>query len=307
MIGCRCATCRSTDPRDRRSRPSIYIELADGTRVLVDTTPDLRAQALAYDIAASTPSSSRTATPTTSWASTRCAGSTCCRTAAIPCYGDARTMQRDCGGRSRTSSSPPSQGGGVPQIHAVPGRRAVLRSGRQEVVPVPVLHGTRTILGYRLGDFAYLTDCSGIPDASWPLLEGARHAGARRAAPPAAPDALHRGRGAGRRRAARRRAARYFTHICHDLPHAATSAALPAGVELAYDGLTWIGGHELECWLRAPGSIAFARPWNPSLSPIHAMIVTWTSSDYPDDPRPAGVARSRCWRSATSTACTAAT
>src|SRR6186997_1355024 len=46
MIGCECAVCRSDDPRDKRSRPSIYLECDDGLRVLVDTTPDLRAQAL---------------------------------------------------------------------------------------------------------------------------------------------------------------------------------------------------------------------------------------------------------------------
>ena len=44
--------------------------------------------------------------------------------------------------------------------------------GRQEVVPVRVMHGERPILGFRLGGFAYLTDCSHIPDESWPLLEG---------------------------------------------------------------------------------------------------------------------------------------
>ena len=50
MIGCDCAVCRSSDPRDQRTRPSVYLELNDGLRVLVDTTPDLRSQALRHDI-----------------------------------------------------------------------------------------------------------------------------------------------------------------------------------------------------------------------------------------------------------------
>jgi phosphoribosyl 1,2-cyclic phosphate phosphodiesterase len=50
MIGCRCGTCTSTDPRDNRSRASILIRTADGSSVLVDTTPDLRSQALAHDV-----------------------------------------------------------------------------------------------------------------------------------------------------------------------------------------------------------------------------------------------------------------
>src|SRR5690606_11355771 len=44
MIGCDCIVCRSTDPKDNRLRPSIYVIGDDGTRVLIDTTPDLRQQ-----------------------------------------------------------------------------------------------------------------------------------------------------------------------------------------------------------------------------------------------------------------------
>ena len=50
MIGCECRTCRSTDPRDRRLRPSIFVQADDGTAVLVDAGPDLREQALAHRI-----------------------------------------------------------------------------------------------------------------------------------------------------------------------------------------------------------------------------------------------------------------
>src|SRR5687768_10834435 len=50
MIGCACAVCRSSDPRDKRLRPSIYVDVAGFARILVDTTPDLRQQALTYGI-----------------------------------------------------------------------------------------------------------------------------------------------------------------------------------------------------------------------------------------------------------------
>src|SRR5215210_3722536 len=50
MIACDCMTCRSADPRDKRLRPSIYVELPDGTAILVDAGPDLRQQALRHDI-----------------------------------------------------------------------------------------------------------------------------------------------------------------------------------------------------------------------------------------------------------------
>jgi phosphoribosyl 1,2-cyclic phosphate phosphodiesterase len=104
------------------------------------------------------------------------------------------------------------------------------------VQPVPIVHGARTILGFRVGGFAYLTDCSGIPDETWPLLEGldVLVLGALRHRPHpthfTVAEAVHA--------AARIGAARtYFTHMCHDLPHAETCRALPASVDLAYDGL----------------------------------------------------------------------
>ena len=234
MIGCRCDVCRSTDPRDRRSRPSIYLTLSDGTRLLVDTTPDLRAQALACDL-----------DRVDAILFTHCHADhvmgldevrrfNVLQNASVPCYGDAPTMAE----LRRTFAyifEAADEGGGIPKItlHPVDGPFAI---GAHTIVPVPVLHGRRPILGYRLGGFAYLTDCSAIPDQSWPLLEGLdtlvidalRHR----------PHPSHftvAGALAVIERAAPRRA--LLTHICHDLPHGATGATLPAGVEMAYDGL----------------------------------------------------------------------
>ena len=102
---------------------------------------------------------------------------------------------------------------------------------------MPLLHGRRPILGFRIGSFAYLTDCSRIPDESWPLLDGVRTLVLDALRDRPHPTHFSVARGA-RGRSARIGAERaYFTHICHDLPHAATCARLPAGVELAYDGL----------------------------------------------------------------------
>jgi phosphoribosyl 1,2-cyclic phosphate phosphodiesterase len=108
--------------------------------------------------------------------------------------------------------------------------------GGVEIVPVPLFHGRLPVLGFRIGSFAYLTDCNRIPDESWPLLDGVGTVilDALRYRPHSthfsvdqAVDVVAR-LGAGRA---------YFTHICHDLGHVEASARLPAGVELAYDGL----------------------------------------------------------------------
>ena len=102
--------------------------------------------------------------------------------------------------------------------------------------PVPLLHGTHPILGFRLGAFAYLTDCSEIPDLSWPLLEGLdvlvldalRHR----------PHSTHFTLAEAVETAERVDAGQtYFTHMCHDLPHEETCAGLPERMTLAHDGL----------------------------------------------------------------------
>jgi phosphoribosyl 1,2-cyclic phosphate phosphodiesterase len=110
--------------------------------------------------------------------------------------------------------------------------------GDANITPVPLQHGSRQIFGYRIGSFAYLTDCSAIPDSSWPLLKGVRTVvlDALRERPHPTHMSLDEALAAVVRLEPERA---WFTHMCHDLPHAATCARLPAGVELAYDGLTF--------------------------------------------------------------------
>ena len=153
----------------------------------------------------------------------------------IACFADAPTLD----GLKRMFAyvfEPPAQkGGGVPQL--APFRIVGPFSlGGVEIVPVPLFHGRLPVLGFRIGSFAYLTDCNRIPDESWTLLDGVRtiilDALRHR------PHSTHFSVDEALDVASRLRAERtYFTHICHDLGHAATNAQLPAGVELAYDGL----------------------------------------------------------------------
>jgi len=234
MIGCRCGTCRSSDPRDRRSRPSVLFELDGGVRLLVDTTPDLRTQALAYDL-----------DRVDAILFTHCHADhvmgldevrrfNVLQRAAIPCYGDARTLKE----LRRTFAyifESDDEGGGIPRIDLRP-LDGPVSIGGEAVVPVPVWHGRREILGFRVRNFAYLTDCSGIPEASWPLLEGLDTLAidALRHRPHPTHFTVEQAVAVSARLGPRRT---WLTHICHDLPHAATNAALPAGVELAYDGL----------------------------------------------------------------------
>jgi phosphoribosyl 1,2-cyclic phosphate phosphodiesterase len=130
---------------------------------------------------------------------------------------------------------PRQQGGGIPQLtlFRIGGPFAL---GGVEVVPVPLYHGRLPVLGFRIGSFAYLTDCNHIPDESYALLEGVRTAviDALRQRSHSTHFSVAEAIAAAARIGVERA---YFTHISHDLSHAETSAQLPPGVELAYDGL----------------------------------------------------------------------
>ena len=235
MIGCRCETCRSDDPRDRRLRPSIYVQVEQGPSVLVDTATDLRQQALTHDVPRVDAILFTHSHADHVMGIDEVRRFNVMQRAAIPAYADARTGA-DLRRMFHYIFRPPAElGGGVPQIelHAVDGPFAV--QGIQ-VRPVPVFHGELPVLGFRFGRFAYLTDCNRIPDASFALLhdldllvlDALRHR----------PHPTHftvAEAVAAVARIAPRQA--LFTHICHDLPHAASEAALPAGVGLAFDGL----------------------------------------------------------------------
>jgi phosphoribosyl 1,2-cyclic phosphate phosphodiesterase len=235
MVGCTCDVCRSADPRDRRTRPSIYLDVEQGPGVLVDTATDLRQQALTWGI------TRVDAILFTHSHADHVMGLDDVRRfnvlkgGAIPAFADAAT----CGHLRRmfhyVFEPPEEQGGGVPKITLteVNGPFAI---GTLRVQPVPLLHGQRRILGFRFGSFAYLTDCSHVPDEAWPLLDqlDVLVLDALRHRPHPTHFTIAEAMAVVERLQPRQC---YFTHMCHDLPHEMTNRALPRGVELAYDGL----------------------------------------------------------------------
>jgi phosphoribosyl 1,2-cyclic phosphate phosphodiesterase len=127
------------------------------------------------------------------------------------------------------------KGGGIPKIDAHEiGAPLTVKGVR--VVPVPVWHGDMPVLGFRFGDFAYLTDCNRIEESSLELVAGVDTLviDALRDRPHVTHFSVAEALEVIARLKPRRA---YMTHMTHDLGHAATSARLPAGVELAYDGL----------------------------------------------------------------------
>jgi phosphoribosyl 1,2-cyclic phosphate phosphodiesterase len=235
MIGCPCRVCRSSDPHDRRTRPSIYVEVDEGPAVLVDASTDLREQALTLGV------TRVDAILVTHSHADHVMGMDDVRRfnvlkgGEIPLFASPATC-RELRRIFQYVFEPPSQkGGGLPQLalHEIDGPFGV---GLLRVQPVPLLHGTLPILGFRMGGFAYLTDASAIPDQAWPLLEGldVLVLNALRHRPHPTHFSLAEAVAVAERLEARQT---WFTHICHDLPHAETNRSLPAGMALAHDGL----------------------------------------------------------------------
>jgi phosphoribosyl 1,2-cyclic phosphate phosphodiesterase len=236
MIGCTCAVCRSADPRDRRTRPSIYVDVDGGPKLLVDTSTDLRMQALAHGV------TRVDAILFTHSHADHVMGLDDSRRfsqmqkGSIPCYADAATIASLKKSFYYVFDSSTEKGGGLPQIalHEITGRFSI---DSVDIQPIPLMHGSRPILGFRFGDFAYLTDTNHVPDQALPLLKGVKTVilDALRHRPHPTHFTVAEALEVLERLKAKQS---YLTHICHDLPHVTTNESLPAGVELAYDGLT---------------------------------------------------------------------
>src|SRR5215467_685773 len=154
MVGCECAVCRSDDPRDRRLRPSLYVETDDGHGILVDTGPDLRTQALRFGV------TKVDAICYTHAHSDHLMGLDDVRRInmlskqPMPLYGTRDTLAsvRRTFAYAFDPSTP--AGGGIPQLVLWP-LAGPFCVGRQEITPVPILHGQKMILGFRFGRVAY--------------------------------------------------------------------------------------------------------------------------------------------------------
>ena len=154
--------------------------------------------------------------------------------AAIPCYGSAETL-RAIRRAFAYVFEPGQEGGGKPQLELIEVREPFEVLGRR-FVPIPVWHGEMEVFGYRIGDFAYVTDCNRIPETSLAAARRGGDPGPRRPAPPPPLDALlGRGGTGGRRRGSAPRRT-ILTHMAHEVDH---DDPLPPGVEFGYDGLVF--------------------------------------------------------------------
>ncbi len=237
MINCDCVVCRSDDPRDNRTRTAVVVRTPT-TAFTIDTPPDFRTQILRERI------THLDAVVYTHPHTDHIMGFDDLRRfsegGTIPIHADPATLTDLRRAFQFAFASDHNWPGYVrPEAHEIAGPFAI---GDVELTPVTLPHGRFDVTGFVLSVggrklAAYFTDCNTVPAAA---LEAARDV------PVLIIDALrHRPHPThltveqASHFAAEMNAGRtYFTHICHDLGHAATEAALPPEIRLAYDGLT---------------------------------------------------------------------
>lgn len=234
-IGCHCAVCTSADPRDKRLRPSILVRW-NGHAVLIDTTPDFRQQALAAHL------ERVDAVLITHAHADHVMGLDDVRplnyrmSGPLPVYGSAASIATIRRTFSYIFDNSPSESS-VPKIQTcIFDDERPIRVGGLDFAPIRLAHGRGTVHGFRFGSAAYLTDHSDIPPESMEklrdldvlFLDALRHR----------PHPTHSTVEHSLRTVEELKPRRaFFTHICHDLGHQATEAALPPHVRLAWDGL----------------------------------------------------------------------
>lgn len=234
MIGCDCPVCRSDDPRDKRTRSSVLVE-SDGVTLLIDTTPELRIQALREGVR------HVDAVLFTHAHADHVFGLDDIRRfndlsgQSMPCYGNAETLATIRQAFEYVFVQTQT-GGGKPSLDLMPVEEGEFRVKGVAVQPVKLMHGKLHILGYRIGGFAYLTDVSRIPEQSMTLLADldVLVIGVIRHQPHETHFSLPEGLETVEKLQPKRA---FFTHIAHKLGHEETNAALPPHIRLAYDGL----------------------------------------------------------------------
>jgi phosphoribosyl 1,2-cyclic phosphate phosphodiesterase len=235
MIGCTCEVCRSEDPHDTRLRPSIYLGVDGGPGVLVDTSTDLRQQALTYGVRRVDAILCTHSHADHVMGMDEVRRFNAIKGGAIPLFASPATARELRRIFHYVFEPPEEKGGGLPQIELreIDGPFEI---DGLKVQPVPLMHGRLPILGFRFGSVAYLTDANAIPEAAWPLLEDldVLILDALRHRPHPTHFSLSEAVAVAERLRPRRT---FFTHVCHDLPHAMTNRSLPSGMALAHDGL----------------------------------------------------------------------
>ncbi len=245
LPACRCAVCLSAHPRNKRLRCSGIIKIPEerdsaglARRILIDTSTDLRQQALAYDIRRIDSVLFTHAHADHILGLEDLRAFNFIQQQVIPCY--ATTSTNSALRRFFSyifSPAPDYQGGGLAKLtlHDIEALSPITLFGIT-ILPFTVMHGRMPVLGFRINDFAYATDCNHVPPATMEALRGVKTLildGLRMEPQPThftIPQACDVAKKIGAEKT-------YLTHMTHTVDYEVINPTLPTGIELGYDGL----------------------------------------------------------------------
>ena len=232
MVGCKCRVCSSGDPRDRRTRASLLIR-HNSKNILLDTSTDLRRQALREGISRVDAVLFTHAHADHVNGIDDLRGFHFLHKEVVPCFASSATLDilktgfsyifNEYHGSGYTPLLQPSEISGPFELFGL------------TIIPIPLEHGKTSALGYRVGNVAYLTDCSAIPQGSIPLLTGLNVLiiDGLRWSPHPFHFNIEAAIAASQQLNPRRT---ILTHLTHEVAYA-DRTKLPPGVEFAYDGM----------------------------------------------------------------------
>lgn len=235
VIGCRCETCLSTNPKDKRLRTSAYINVNE-LKILIDTSIDFRQQMLKHKL------NDIDAILYTHHHVDHIFGMDDLRQITqkhnkfIDLYGNKTTIDELKITFRYVFDEELIKFKAVPLVKFNYIENKKFKIDDVEILPVECFHGNLKIFGYRINNFAYITDCSSITDEELKKLEGLKVLiiNALRIRPHPTHLNLQQAIEIAKKVKPKRT---YFTHITHDILHEKINATLPKGIELAYDGI----------------------------------------------------------------------
>ncbi|MEP7235096.1 MAG: MBL fold metallo-hydrolase [Ignavibacteriota bacterium] len=237
MIACGCRVCTSSDPRDKRQRVSALLE-TELTTILIDTSADFRAQMLSQKVR------KLDAVLYTHYHNDHISGFDDLRAfqflkLPVPtCYANQETFDVIKNSFSYAFGQAKQYGGGIPNIPFEIIDESPFRIGELLIEPIPADHGAIITFGFRVGKFAYLTDCNRISPPSKEklrnldtlILDGLRYE------PHPTHFSVDQAVAIAKELKPR---ITYLTHMNHDVLHAECEARLPENIRLGFDGLNF--------------------------------------------------------------------